>query len=164
MARRRSGKKIDFVHWTGMAGASLAQSAGSVGVSLNPAQHEPETLMRLRGTWSCYLDGTQAPGALIDVAIGVVLVPEGTGTSVLWTPLTDVDGPFIWYDRVSLGYEEYVTDVIDCPQMTSYRSVIDNKAMRIIRNQEIQLVIEQATTGGAASVNVNFCVRGLFGT
>ncbi len=164
MARWRSGKKIDFVHWTGATGTSFAQSAGSVAVLLASALHEPETILRMRGSLLSFVDGVQAPGGSVVVSVGIILVPEGTSSTVLWSPITDRDAPWIWIDQFSLGYEEMVTDVIDVPGLTSYRSVIDNKAMRIIRNQEIQLVVEQATLGTALSINTVVQLRVLSGT
>ena len=62
-----------------------------------------------------------------------------------------------------LGYEEYVVDVIDAPGLTVYRSPIDSKAMRIVRNQEVQLVVHNTTLIGAASVNVSVHGRFLTG-
>ena len=44
------------------------------------------------------------------------------------------------------------------------RVVIDNKAMRRIRNQEVQLVIENATIGSAGAANNSLQVRTLFGS
>jgi len=163
MPRRRSGKKIDFVHWTYGSWTQGAIAAGTGASNVFPALHDPETLMRIRGEWVAYLDGTEAPGTLISVGVGLILVPEGTGTTVLWSPITDGDAPWIWADYAMLGYEEMVTDVIDVPGMTSVRRVIDNKAMRIVRNQEVQFVVENATVGGAGSANVFGQVRALTG-
>ena len=139
MARRRSGKKIDFVHWTGFSGNVLALSAGTIAVNVFAAQHDPETLMRLRGELTAFIDGLETTGVAFQVSVGLILVPEGTGTTVLWSPFTDADAPWIWYDTMLLAYEEYVTDVLIAPGMPNVRRVIDNKAMRIIRNQEVQL-------------------------
>ncbi len=164
MARRRSGKKIDFVHWTGFATSSLALAAGTAAATALPAQHEPETLLRIRGSQLTYVDGTQAPGGFVRVGVGMILVPEGTGTTVLWSPVTDADAPWIWVDHFSLGYEEYVNDTIDAVGAPVYRSVIDNKAMRIIRNQEVQCVIEQVTVATAMAINNVVSGRILSGT
>ncbi len=163
MARRRSGKKIDFVHWTSFSAGISALTAGTSGVNVLPAQHEPETLLRMRGEWRAGVDGTSAPPTLALIAVGIILVPEGTGTTVLWSPTTDGDAPWIWYDVLHIGYEELVTDVIGSPSLSFARRVIDNKAMRIVRNQEIQLVIENSTLDGAAQVNVNVAGRILSG-
>jgi len=164
MARRRSGKKIDFVHWTGIQESALALTAGSVASTALAAQHDPETWMRFRGNLLAYLDATQLPGRLIQVAVGLILVPEGTSTTVLWSPATDPDAPWMYYDIFAIGWEEGVTDVVDMPGVSSYRSVIDSKAMRIVRNQEVQFVTENVSVGSAGTVNVVLSGRALSGT
>ncbi len=138
MARRRSGKKIDFTHWTGFAGTSLGlAAAGTSAATLLAAAHEPETLLRTRGNVVAFVDGPQDPGVLVSVGVGFIPVPEGTGTTVLWSPITDPDAPWFWFDRFTIGYEEAVVDVIAMAALSVYRSVIDSKAMRIVRNQEV---------------------------
>ncbi len=164
MARRRGGKKIDFVHWTGLTGLIAAQGAGFIGLTIGAAQHLSETLLRLRGEFLCYLDGTQTPGARVLIQAGIILVPEGTGTTVLWDPFSDADAPWIWYEGFTLGYEEGVTDVIGVQVAMAKRITVDNKAMRIIRNQEMQLVVANSTLGTASSVDSSLVLRGLFGT
>ncbi len=164
MARRRSGKKIDFVHWTTASQQFLGQAAGVAAKTLLSAQHEPETLLRMRGEAVGYADGAQAPGGLAAVTLGIIAVPEGTGTTVLWAPFSDGDAPWIWFGFYHVGYEEMVTDVVDVPGMTSFRWPIDNKAMRILRNQEVQVVIENTTLATAVSVNASVAVRILAGT
>ncbi len=47
MPRRRSGKKIDFVHWTGFSGQIANLGATAVGsVVLSTTEHATETLLR----------------------------------------------------------------------------------------------------------------------
>ncbi len=164
MARRRSGKKIDFVHWVGVQGQANGLSAGSVALTLLAAQHDPETALRLRGEWTCRADTTQAPGGAVQISVGCIYVPEGTGTTVLWSPFTDADAPWLWWDSATIAYEEMVTDVIDIPQLTGVRRVIDNKAMRIVRNSELQFVIENVTLQTAMAVNTTIAGRMLSGT
>ncbi len=53
-----------------------------------------------------------------------------------------------------------MTDVIDAPGVSSFRQVIDSKAMRRVRNQEVQMVVENATALAAGTVNVG--VNGRF--
>ncbi len=162
--RGRHAKKIQSTHWTYSSFASGAQTAGTFGATLYSAQHLPETLLRLRGEWLAYMDGTSGPGDLVAIGIGFIQVPEGSGATVTWSPITDGDAPWIWVDYALLGYEEMVTDVVDVPGITSVRRVIDNKAMRILRNTEIQCVVENATVQGASAVNVALNVRSLTGS
>ncbi len=164
MPRRRSGKKIDFLHWTVSGGSILAQASGTAAINLFAAQHLPETVMRTRGEVLAYLDGTQASGELVRLTMGIILVPEGTGTTVLWSPTTDGEAPWLWWDVFHLGYEEYVTDVVQAMQASSARRVVDSKAMRRNINMEQQFVVENSTQSGAAPVNVSITVRSLAGT
>ncbi len=159
----RHGKKIHYTHWTGLLGTAFGQAAGAIATNLGIAEHEPETLLRMRGNLACWLDGTTAPGVTLDVAVGVCAVPEGTSTTVLWSPITDSDAPWIWYERFIVSYEESVTDAIAAGTQM-FRAPIDNKAQRILRNQELRLVIEQATLQSAGSINTVVSLRALFGT
>ncbi len=162
---RRGGKTIDTVHWTGFSQTSLAAGAGSVAATLAAAQHLPETLLRIRGEWSAWNDGTgTVPGDAVIFACGIIQVPEGTSTTVLWSPLTDQDAPWIWWDGFTLAYEESVTDVIADQQMMSGRRVIDSKAMRKIRNTELQVVWENITIGTGMDVNSSLLGRILSGS
>ena len=162
MAHTR-GKKIDTVHWTYGSWDFPAQAAGTAAVNVLAAQHLPETLLRVRGEQVCYADSTQAPAKLASIGIGLILVPEGTGTTVLWSPITDGDAPWFWVDYFMIGYEEMVTDVVGVPGITSARRVIDSKAMRKNRNMEVQAVVENATVIGAINVNVEGQARFLAG-
>ncbi len=164
MARGRHAKKIDTVHWTYGSFQFLAQGAGTAAVNVLSAQHLPETLLRIRGEWACSLDGGQTPGVGAAVTVGLIQVPEGTGSTVLWSPITDGDAPWIWWDVFHLIYNEYVTDVVWSAQTADARRVIDSKAMRKLRNTEIQAVVEQATTVGATSVDVTGSARFLAGS
>ena len=111
---RRSGfsKKIETVHWTYGSWQAAAQAAGTAAVNVLSAQHLPETLMRSRGEFVAVIDGAAAPNVGVSVAQGLILVPEGTGTTVLWSPITDGDAPWVWWDACHLIYDEMVTDVI----------------------------------------------------
>ncbi len=165
MANRfRTQRKIGWKHWTGFTGGATGFAAGTIGVMLAAAQHEPETILRTRGQLLAYVDGTQAPGGLTSVGMGMAIVPEGTGTTVLWSPITDADAPWFWYTRFHLGYEEMVTDVVDVPAVSGYREAIDSKAMRKgPQSTEVQLVIESVTALTAVAINLLISGRFLTG-
>ncbi len=141
-------------HWTGFGQGIGPIAAGTGAVTLLPAAHDRETILRTRGGLLVNVDATQAPGGLASVSVGFILVPEGTSGTVLWSPTTDADAPWFFYWAGILGYEEMVTDVVDIPAMTAARVEIDSKAMRKIRNQEIQMVAENTTIGTALSITV----------
>ena len=129
-----------------------------------PPAHESETLLRFRGNLVCSLDSAQSPGVLVQVAVGFLVVPEGSGTTVSSLPGTNPDSPWFWYEIFTVGYEEMVTDVVDVAGLSIYRSVIDSKAMRIVRNQEIQMVTQNTTVGSASGINLVVGGRILSGT
>ncbi len=163
MARSRS-RKIDNLRWLGFNTTFAALSAGAVATTALAASQLPDTVMRTRGSIAAYLDSVSAPGGLVRVGVGLIVVPEGTGSTVLWSPLTDRNAPWFWYTVFTLGYEEMVADVIDVPGMTSYREAIDSKAMRRSPpDTEIQCVAENATILNADGVNVTVDGRILLG-
>ncbi len=167
MARRRTGfqKKIEVVHWTYGSFSALGLGSGvTVGVNVFPAQHLPETLLRIRGEWAAVFDGALVPSRSSSIAAGLILVPEGTDTTVLWSPITDGDAPWIWWDTFSLIYEEFVVDTIASTEAASGRRVIDSKAMRKVRNMELQFVAEQAGIEGTLAINVFGSIRALSGS
>ena len=86
-----------------------------------------------------WCDGTQAPGGSVLISCGICIVPEGTGTTVLQSPGTDsASGAWLYFEEWILAYDEAVTDVIAYQTAMAYRSTIDSKGMRIVRqDQEI---------------------------
>ena len=162
--RSRHAKKIDTVHWTGSTFTFLAQAAGTVGQTLFAAQHLPETLLRLRGRWVGLITAAQGVSGLTNITCGVIQVPEGTGSTVLWSPTTDADAPWIWWDTMFVGHEEAVVDVIGVQAILGNQFAIDSKAMRKQRNTELQVVLESVTVNQAVSVDVAGEVRALHGS
>ncbi len=136
--RGRFAKKIDTVHWTYGSWVLGGLSAGTpAAINVLAVQHLPETLLRIRGEAVGVLNGVQTAAEGTSLAMGLIQVPEGTGGTVLWSPITDGDAPWIWWDVFYLVYEEYVADVIQASEASAARRVIDSKAMRKLRNTEI---------------------------
>jgi len=165
-SRRGSARTMESTRWTGNVFSFNTLSAGSQALTFLTASNDPpETILRIRGDLLAYLDSTATPGARVDVAVGIALVPEGSSTTVVWSPITDVEAPWFLYERFSLGYEEMVTDVIDIPNITGYRKTLDVKSMRIVRpDVEAQIVVEQATLSGADAINLSLSARVLLGS
>jgi len=157
---------MESVRWTGASASFFGQAAGSAAaVFISASDDPPETLLRIRGELTCWVDGPAAPATAVEVGVGIALVPEGSGTTVQWLPITEANAPFLMYERFTLGYEEMVSDVIDVPGLTMFRKVIDVKAMRIIRpDVEVQIAIEQASLNGAEVINLVFSHRTLIGS
>ncbi len=158
---QRSKRGVNL-HWSRISGQALAFTAGTAAVNLVASAHIRETCIRLRGSLAAFVDGLQTPGGMAQIGVGIAVVPEGTGTTVVMSPLADGDAPWMYYTSFVLAYEELVTDVIDIPGISSYREVIDNKAMRILRpDQELQMVFENITLNAALTANVRFDARAL---
>ncbi len=166
MAHRRSSqhaKTIEEIRWGGANHVFLGFSSG-IAAQTMITDGSKETLLRIRGEVMCTVDGAQAPGKLVEIAIAALVVQAGTGTTVIQSPLSDPDAPWLFYERFSLGYEEMVTDVIDVPGLSSFRKEVDNKAMRILRpGREVQLVFQNVTLNGGVTVNMSFGFRALLG-
>ena len=163
-SRGRHQKTIDSVHWTYGTFGATSQAAGVVAVNVAAAQHLPETLLRIRGEWIANPAGITGPGQAARVAVGLIQVPEGTGATVLWSPETDGDAPWIWWDVMHISYTETVTDVIAAQAVMAGRRVIDSKAMRKMRNTELQFVLENTTVQSALSIDAAGAVRVLSGS
>jgi len=121
--------------------------------------------MRTRGNLVCWIDGLEAPAVSIIVSVGMHVVPEGTGTTVLTEPFADENADWFYYNEFVIGYEESVTDVIAVQGLPIFREVIDVKAMRIaVPDTEVQLVVTNTTLNGAASLNITLSGRFLLGS
>jgi len=162
---RRPGKTIDNLRWSGGSAVAVqGLSAGSSAVNVLAAGVPRETIMRTRGEVLVFVDGTQAPAGLAIISMGLVLVPEGQGTTVIWDPFGDTEAPWFWYQETFIGYEEAVTDVIDVPGITSHRIIVDSKAMRRANvDEEVQFVVTNTTATSARTVNVAAGFRFLLG-
>ncbi len=156
--------KIKNLRWSGASNTFAAFSAGTSALAYLTAADETETLMRQRGELVASIDGLSSPGALVHIGIGTIVMPEGQSTTVVSSPITDSNAPWVYYEQFVLGYEEGVTDVIDYPGLTVFRKTIDTKAMRVLRpDREMQLVVENITLVGASSVNIALTDRILLG-
>ena len=163
MARRRSGRRTDL-RWTLASSNFLAVASGTAGVTALSSATFSETLLRTRGEMMCWVDGLEAPATLARVGVGLIVMPEGQGTTVISSPISDGDAPWLYHRQFTIGYEEYVTDVIQAVHLSSFREVVDVKAMRILRpDQEIQCVVEQTTIAGAVTLNLILQLRFLLG-
>ena len=165
-ARTRGEKVIDNVFWSGALAdfGSVALSAGTVAEQALVASNQPFTLMRIRGNLLAYIDGGPAPGVSAEIGVGLRMVPEGTGSTVLSSPISDDEASWIYYSTFVVGHEEPVTDVLQIPGLTYFREVMDGKAMRRVKpDTELQWVAENVTLGGAVSVNILIACRFLLG-
>ncbi len=168
MAHRRSKrggfeKTIDQIRWAGASHLFAAQAVGSSAQVL-VTDGDKETILRIRGEIVCFAEGALTGGQLVRCALGALVVQAGSSTTVIQKPLTDPQAPWLMYEQWTVGYEEIVSDVVDVPGITSYRTTVDSKAMRILRpGREVQLVFESVSLVSTLSVNVHFGFRMLLG-
>ncbi len=164
VSRDRIPPKIQNIRWAGAAHQFSAFGAGTSAQVMVTAADTKDTIMRIRGEVLAYVDGASAPGKAAKIAIGAIVMPEGQSTTVVSSPISDDEAPWLFYEQFTLGYEEMVTDVIDVPGITFFRKAVDVKAMRILRpDQELQLVAENVTLLSATSINMTFTFRLLLG-
>jgi len=162
MARQFTRRVRRRTRWVAGTSAHVFSglAAGTIGSTFITTGTAEETLIRIRGSLLAWVDGLETPGPSALIGVGLIVMPEGQGATVLTSPISDGNAPWIWISRFILGYEEMVTDVIDVPGLTSYREVVDSKAMRIIRpDRELQLVAENVTSTSALSVNIHMDAR-----
>ena len=166
MARPRGRGARLSRRWIGFStGSSLfTQAAGTAGVLLATATTLRDTVMRTRGNLCCTLDGVATEGSSALISLGLIIVPEGTGTTVLQSPFTDANADWFWYTQFAIMYDEPITDVLQAFGGSGYREAIDSKAMRISNpDTEVQLVMENTTVNVAVTVNVQVAGRFLLG-
>ena len=163
---RQVGKKIDNLRWAGGLAISFGNlTAGSIAVTALAAGVPRETIMRTRGVVQVGVDGAQSTGTLVLVSMGMVLVPEGQGATVIWDPFNDSEAPWFWYRETFVGYEEVVTDVINTAPISYDRLMVDSKSMRRANvDEEVQFVVTNTTANGATGVNVAAAFRFLLGS
>ena len=163
--RSRGGKTIDNTRWVAFSLADTLEAAGASAQTFLTSGTMPETILRIRGNVLAYIDATQAPGTFVKVGMGLIIMPEGTGSTVTSSPISDSNAPWLWHIQFALAYEEYVTDVVANQVASGFRGVIDSKAMRRIRpDREVQFVIENVTVGGAGAIALSVDGRMLLGS
>ncbi len=161
MADRGRGRRRGQARWgfgsqflSGLA-AGTPQSAAIIAAGTLPS-----TVMRTRGEILVWMDGAPAAADAVVWAVGLIVMPEGQGTTVVSSPITDGNAPWFGFWTGTLAAE----DTTLLQNGTQYARIpIDSKAMRILRpDREVQIVAEQSTIGGAQVININFAARFLF--
>jgi len=163
--RRRSGfeKTITSTRWVGSASTFLAIAGdGTAALTAVSAGGEAETILRVRGNALVWLDATTAQGEIQQVSVGFILAQGGQGTTVLSSPITDIDAKWIWHQNFIVSSE---SAAIVSNELGIQRVEIDGKAMRKAgRDQEIQCVVETLTlAGSSAPSNIVVACRWLVG-
>ena len=169
MARNRAARGrervIHTTRWESVSANFSALSAGSSAIgAILGAGRPPETILRTRGSGLVYVDGAGGSSVRTLISMGLILVPEGQSTTIIWDPFNDGNAPWFWYREFILGYEERVADVVDVPVASGVRFDIDSKAMRKANDdEEVQLVVVNTTLEGALAVNISLAFRFFLG-
>ncbi len=168
MPRRDRGRGSRLTRrWLGFqTGSTLLglTSGSSVAVELLSADTQKDTILRTRGQLTGWVDGLSAPGKSCLMSVGMWIVPEGTGTTILADPSSDANADWFYYTQFILGYEEMAADAVDVPRINGYREVIDDKAMRIgPPDTEVQMVFTNTLLQTGVTVNLNASGRFLLG-
>jgi len=158
-------KTIHTTRWAATSVSADSLAAGSVAVGPVLAAGAPaETILRTRGTGIVHVNTATAPGKGVLISMGLVIVPQGQGTTVIWDPFGDPNAPWMWFQEVFVGYEEMVTDVVDVPTLTGARFIVDSKAMRKANeDEELQFVVTNTTISTAVAVDIRVAYRFLLG-
>ena len=155
---RKSGRKADL-RWIG-GGSTFSALAGgaSGGITAITAGNVSQTIMRTRGSLLVHIDTTPSAGEVAQIGVALLIVPGGTGTTVTSNPLANPDAPYFYYETFHLASED--TAVAVDAGLKMYRSVVDVKAMRVLRpDQEVQFLAEVVNVAGAMSVNISLAFR-----
>ena len=121
--------------------------------------------MRIRGSLEVYLDVATAiaVGDMIWWAAGMIVMPEGQGSTVVSSPIADGNAPWVWYATGVLA-SELAGTWEGAEGGFFHREVIDSRAMRIIRpDRELQLVVEATDIAGTSVLNFAVNARFLLG-
>ncbi len=160
MANRRSPRRGDL-RWvfTQLNFAAISSGGVSAQTAIS-AGTQPETIMRTRGELLVWIDASPAQGEVQGVGFGLIVMPEGQGTTVISSPISDGNAPFYWFEAFGLASED--TGVARQEGLHMLRVPIDSKAMRRVRpDKEVQLVMESVAFSGATVVNAIVSFRTL---
>ncbi len=154
----RTGRPNDY-DWEFASTFATTLAAGAIAEASLFASDTAETLMRVRGKVLTWLDaGGSAIGDTCVVGMGLIVAP--TGATVAVSPITEGGANWLWVDYSVLGTEVAVGSVGSPAE--SERIVVDNKAMRRLREDEsIFFVIENQDVVGAPGINMTGAFRGL---
>ena len=158
--RRGAGRRADL-RWVLGRGTLLTLSGGATaGATVISAGNTSQTIMRTRGRFAVWLDPPLVVGDLVAWAVGLLIVPGLTGTTVTSSPLTDPEAPFYWYESGHLAAE--TTADADGEGIKVVTGIVDVKAMRILRpDQEVQMVAEMSDITQTSEVNFHGTFRTL---
>ena len=165
MARGR--KKIETVRWTGdvLASSTGLATAGTDSVSLYTVgdQEASPTILRTHFSFAAWLIGALGDGIGVQWALGIKIVPKGTGSTTLVSPLSEAEGDWFVHRTGVLSYSELVADAIQSSGMSGQRVEVDSKSMRKLKpGQQIQISVSQVTISGLTGASLRWACQPRF--
>ncbi len=162
-ARRqvREGKKRNYYDWEGTFLALTTLTSGVIAEFVLFTGDKAETLVRIRGWTLAQLavSGSAAGDAAV-VGFGIIIAPAGASVAV--SSLTEPGANWWYHEQVILQTQGAVGGVSVNGDLSGQRTLIDNKAMRKLREDEnIFLVVENVNLVGAPGVQVSATIRAL---
>ncbi len=153
MARRHTGRVIDFKAWLAIPSWSAAVSGTSTTINGILSFTGPGTILRARGFVQASLDATMQVGDEISMAWGLGIVSTDAavaGATAMPDPGGDADYPWLWWEQMTLRSEETLQGF--SWGLTAQRVDVDTKAMRKFKPGQTLLVINQVTSSSGAPV------------
>ena len=167
MARRQivrtaAGRKNDY-DWEGVQTTSLNLASAVVTQAEIFLADQAETLVRMRGLLiaGLSLSGSQAGDACV---IGLGLIVGSAGSTQDVNPIDEAGANWLWHIFVCLQTEGIVGGISEhgSEELTSECVLIDNKAMRKLREDEsIFFIVANSNISGSPVVNVLGAFRAL---
>ncbi len=151
---RSAAKQFDW------AGAFIARTQINTGVATQFnlfTADRAETLVRFRGEVNCSIAAPAALDAAL-VTFGLIVISAASVLAV--SPATDPNANWLWHQYVPLDCE--LAPATAAARLWEARTVVDNKAMRKLREgEQIALVVENTNLIGGPAIKVSGAFRGL---
>ena len=155
---RRASRPKSWVSAVSVAGLAQAANTQVAGAITNPVTF-PRTLLRLRGELYVSVDGAETGGDLMQLTVGIKVIEVDLAGSILSTPFSDAEDDWLWWDTTFVGLEVSGNDAVS----RTSRKIVDNKAMRRMKpDQVLAMVVESTTISVGSVVNTLFNGRALF--
>ena len=160
MARRGSGRVIDFKAWNSILRSE--QSVSTNGTILGGGVLSfagPATILRCRGFVQAHFDATAQVSDAISLTFGLGLVSSDAatlGATAMPDPGGNADYPWLWWGSMRLR-SELAAGPSGGFGIAAQRLEIDTKAMRRVKPEmSLVMVVEVASASGAPETIIEF--------
>ena len=166
-ARRGGGKKIDFVEWSGVSGATFVLASGGAGFAEVVQTLVAATLLRTRGEIIASIDGP-VDNDQCSISAGIIVITEeqlAAGITSIPNPADDLNADWLWHGFILLMAQAGtgIGAALNANNVTQ-RLTIDSKAMRKLRpSNHLAFVADNTPLGGTPVVDIILAIRCLKG-